>query len=296
MSDSDTSRGFIYYVSWVLWPGLLAGSVFAVLHGVAKGFDPIMMLFGVYLVLVLCIAFLERAMPHETRWNANDGQVKNDFFYTFFSYIFVGAVAEAAVIAGVAKLVIFSTTLSSGGIWPSDLPVWSQFILLLFVAEVGAYLAHRISHEVPLLWRFHAIHHSAPSLYWFNTGRFHPVDVLETVVLALPLPIILGAPADLMFTFTCFTMFVGVLSHCNIEMRFGILNWIFNTPGVHRWHHSRVLKEGNSNYGENLMLLDVLFRTHFTSDRRPTVVGTGTPVPLSIWGQMFRPFTGYDKD
>ncbi|MFC7049994.1 sterol desaturase family protein [Emcibacter nanhaiensis] len=295
VTDYPQSSGIRYLLSWILWPGLLASCMFAVITGLNRGLDPVLTLFSVYFVLIVCIAILERVMPHEPSWNKNDGQIGNDIFHTIVNYIVVGAVVEAAVVALIAKLVMLSTTLTSASIWPVDWPVWAQFILLLFVGEAGSYTAHRISHEVPFLWRFHAVHHSATSLYWLNTGRFHTIDVIETVVLALPLPLLLGAPAELMFLFTCFTMFVGVLSHCNIEMRFGILDWIFNTPGVHRWHHSTVIEEGNTNYGENLMVYDVLLGTHFRPGRQIHVVGTDTPVPKSILGQMIKPLTGYKE-
>jgi len=296
MSVKTKSTGARYYLSWILWPGLLAGSMLTVLKGLHAGFNPMLVLFSVYLVLVLCIAMLERLMPHEPFWNKNNGQIKNDIVHTFTNYLFVGAVAEAAVVAIVAKLVMVSATLSGGALWPTEWPILAQFALLLVIGEVGAYTAHRIAHEIPFLWRFHAVHHSATSLYWLNTGRFHTIDVIETVVIALPLPLLLGAPPELMFLFTCFTMFVGVLSHCNIEMRFGILDWIFNTPGVHRWHHSPVVEEGNSNYGENLMLFDVLLGTHFRQAHQPRVVGTDTPVPTSVWGQFVAPLAGYKEN
>lgn len=296
MSHQVFNEKLRYVLSWILWPGLVAGSMGAVLLGLEHGVNPFLTLFIVYVSLVVTIALFEYLMPHERSWNDNDGQVANDLFHTFFNYLMVSAIAEAAVVALVAKLVVWSSTLSGLSLWPSNWPVAEQFVFLMLVAEVGAYTAHRMAHRIPLLWRFHAVHHSAPSLYWLNTGRFHTVDVIETVAIALPLPLLLGAPPDLMFLFTCLTLFIGVLSHCNIEMRFGFLDWVFNTPGVHRWHHSRVPEEGDTNYGENLMIYDVLLGTHFRPDRRPNVVGTETAVPRTIWGQMLTPFIGYPND
>ncbi len=293
MANDTQTRSGRYIISWILWPAMLIGSMLAVLRGLAAGMDPVLTLLLVYFGLVATIALLERLMPHDPSWNANDGQVANDLFHTFTSYFVLGALVEAGVIVLIAKLVLVSATLSGFALWPVQWPLAAQFVLLLLVAEIGAYTAHRLSHKVPLLWRFHAMHHSAPSLYWLNTGRFHLIDVIETIVLALPLPLLLGAPAGLMFLFTCITMFIGVLSHCNIEMRFGLLDWLFNTPGVHRWHHSPQTEESDANYGENLMVYDVLLGTHYRPNKRPYDIGNKTAVPASIWGQLIRPFTGY---
>ena len=74
-------------------------------------------------------------------------------------------------------------------------------------------------------------------------------------------------------------------------MRFGVLNYIFNTPVVHRWHHSRIPEEGNTNYGENLMLYDVLLRTFYLPKRRPPAnIGIDQPMPANFTGQLAQPF------
>ena len=75
------------------------------------------------------------------------------------------------------------------------------------------------------------------------------------------------------------TAFIGMLTHCNVEMRFGPLSWWFNTPELHRWHHSRDLSEGNKNYGENLMVWDHLFGTFFNTrtKRPPQTSGSAKP-------------------
>ena len=88
-----------------------------------------------------------------------------------------------------------------------------------------------------------------------------------------------------------FTAFVGLLTHCNVEMRFGPPNYLFNTPALHRWHHSMDLREGNKNYGENLMIFDLLFGTWVDAPRRPpAVIGVREPIPKDFIGQVLAPF------
>ena len=126
-------------------------------------------------------------------------------------------------------------------------------------AEFPLYWAHRLGHEWPLLWRFHAVHHSATKLWIVNTGRFHFVDSLYKIVPSVGILLALGAPPAVVVWFSAITGFIGMLTHCNVEMRFGPLSWIFNTPELHRWHHSKDLREANRNYYENVMVWDLLF-------------------------------------
>lgn len=88
------------------------------------------------------------------------------------------------------------------------------------------------------------------------------------------------------------TAVVGILTHANVEMRCAFLNYVFNTPELHRWHHSKIAAEGNKNYGENLMLFDQLFGTFFYPARRPPAdIGINHPMPATFWGQLKVPFT-----
>jgi sterol desaturase/sphingolipid hydroxylase (fatty acid hydroxylase superfamily) len=165
-------------------------------------------------------------------------------------------------------------------------------ILGLTVAEFGLYWAHRLAHEWVPLWRFHAVHHSSTKLWFFNTGRFHFVDTLKSMVFATPLLLGAGAPGDVIIWVGAITGFIGILTHCNVRMSFGWINFVFNTPGLHRWHHSMDLREGNKNYGENLMLWDLLFGTFYDDARRrpPAQIGIREAMPPTFLGQLAAPF------
>ena len=111
------------------------------------------------------------------------------------------------------------------------------------------------------------------------------------IILSQPLLYLAGAPAEIILWISAVTAFIGMLTHCNVEMRFGPINYLFNTPELHRWHHSRDLEEGNKNYGENLMIFDLLFRTYFNADRRPPAnIGIDDPMPANFLGQLVQPF------
>jgi len=114
---------------------------------------------------------------------------------------------------------------------------------------------------------------------------------LISVLFGLAVAILMGAPRDIIVWVSAITGFIGLLTHCNVEMRGGVLNYFFNTPDLHRWHHSMEPAEGNRNYGENLMFLDQLLGTYFYSSRRPpAVIGIRDAMPANFAQQVIHPF------
>jgi sterol desaturase/sphingolipid hydroxylase (fatty acid hydroxylase superfamily) len=274
-------------LSYVWWPTLFGVCVAATYAGVVNG-ATVAVFNTTYLALALSIALLERAMPHEETWLKNDGQVVPDIAHTLLNKGVAQAIVVMIAFTGIAEF----ASPEAGATWPAALPFAVQVAFGLLLAEFGLYWKHRIAHEWPPMWRFHAVHHSVTRLWFLNTGRFHLVDTLTGLAVGMPLLLLLGAPRDVMVMTSAITAFVGILTHSNVEMRCGPLNYVFNTPELHRWHHSKVLAEGNRNYGENLMIFDQLFGTYFNSARRPPAdIGIKYPMPETFWGQLKVPFT-----
>jgi sterol desaturase/sphingolipid hydroxylase (fatty acid hydroxylase superfamily) len=271
-------------LSWLLWPLLLGGSCILVAAGRTVEQQKVLFLVA-YGLLLGSIALLERVLPHERAWLKSDGQLFADVGHTLTLKGTTFVVSFLAVHTG-------SSIASSGAPWwPHHWPLLPQVALALVVAEFALYWHHRIAHEWRPLWHFHAVHHSVTKLWWVNTGRFHFGDSLVSVAMTQPVLYLSGAPDSVLLWVGYVTMFIGVLTHCNIEMRFGPLNWVFNTPGLHRWHHSRNLDEGNKNYGENLMLWDHLFGTYFDAARRPPAdIGIREVMPARFVDQLLYPF------
>jgi sterol desaturase/sphingolipid hydroxylase (fatty acid hydroxylase superfamily) len=274
-------------LDYLLWPGLMAGACLGMGLGMANG-HAVMGFMVTYFLLATTIALLERARPHELEWLKSDGQAGPDLAHTLFTKAFVQILIVSLTNFGIVRQ--FGGR-DSSGIWPGQWPLVWQVVLSLVVAEFGLYWAHRIAHEWGPLWRFHAVHHSVKKLWFWNTGRFHFVDTLKSTLFSLPIFVLSGAPGDVILWGSAITAFIGILTHCNIRMRFGWLNYVFNTPGLHRWHHSKDLREGNKNYGENLVLWDLIFGTFFDdAARRPPVdIGMKHAMPKTFFGQLFMP-------
>jgi len=277
-------------LSWLAWPGLLAICMSITAVGFQAGM-PALYFNIAYVFLAVCLYALERTMPHERDWNENDGQTFANIAHTLLSK---GLVQSLIVFSAVIGLNAYITTLAEPGygLWPRSWPLWAQVILGLVVAEFGFYWGHRIAHEWKPLWRFHAVHHSVIRLWIINTGRFHFVDALKSIVLGSAILLSLGAPMEVLTWLSAITAFIGMLTHCNVDMRFGPMSWVFNTPELHRWHHSRDLREGNKNYSENIMLWDHVFGTFFNTQayRPPKDIGINEEMPAGFLQQLAWPF------
>jgi sterol desaturase/sphingolipid hydroxylase (fatty acid hydroxylase superfamily) len=169
-----------------------------------------------------------------------------------------------------------------------------QWVYALIIGEFFLYWVHRLAHEWDILWRFHAVHHSAPRLYFLNATRFHPVDLaISNFAPFVPL-MALGATAEVMALFSVTSAVHGFFQHANLPMKLGPLNYFFSMAELHRWHHSPILEEANANYGQNLIVWDIVFGTRFLpKDREPPAkIGiTGMPnFPMRYWGQLMSPF------
>ncbi len=273
-------------VAYLLWPGILSACI-AANYWAMQQESPFVWFNLLYLTLAASLFFLERLRPFEKTWLPNDGQIPADLLHTFFNKGIVQILVIVGTVFGAAEA--FSPDASA--IWPTEWPLAAQVVLGLVIAELGLYGAHRLAHEWRWLWKFHAIHHSSSRLTIINTGRFHFFDTGASIILSQPLLFLVGAPVEIFKWTSAITAFIGILTHCNIEMRFGFLSLIFNTPELHRWHHSKDLAEGNKNYGENLMIFDQLFGTYFRGDYRPPAdIGIKEYMPPSFIQQVVHPF------
>lgn len=273
-------------LSYVWWPLLLAAAVAVNYFGMQTDM-PLLWLNVSYFGLAAAIYLLERLVPHERRWLEDDGQILPDLGHTLLSKSAVQILIVAPVLTGLSG----SVDTTGAFWWPTDWPLAFQVLLGLAIAEFGFYWAHRLCHEVPGMWRFHAVHHSVTRLWFVNTGRRHFVDTIVSVVFGLTVGLLVGVPEPIIIWVSAVTAYIGLLTHANIDVRCGVLNYVFNTPCLHRWHHSKILSEGNRNYGENLVMYDLLFGTYCNPDRRPPVdIGINEPMPATLMAQIAYPF------
>ena len=178
------------------------------------------------------------------------------------------------------------------GLWPHDLPVWLQAGLMLLAADFPRYWLHRAFHAFRPMWWFHAVHHSPQRLYWVNVGRFHPIEkAIQYAVDALPF-ILLGVSQEVLAAYFVFYAINGFFQHSNCRVRLGPLNYIVSGPELHRWHHSKEPGESDHNFGNNLIVWDLVFGTRFLpKDREVGALGLINRLyPMGFLAQMGSPF------
>lgn len=278
-------------LAYCLWPALVisSGSIlaFGFVSGHPAGLSETLRkawFFNLsYLWLLLWLFLLERRRPWREAWQQSDRQLAADLSHTLLDK---GSVQFTIILLSALP---FFAHRGAGAV--GSLPLWVQVVIGLVASEFGLYWAHRLSHEWPVLWRFHAVHHSVRRLWIVNTGRFHFIDSNLSVLASLPFLLLTGISMDAIIWMSAITAYLGLLTHCNVAMRGGWLDYLFNTPNLHRWHHSTNPSEGNSNYGQNLVLWDQLFGTWL---RRPDAelgeIGIVERMPLRFREQLWVPF------
>ncbi len=237
---------------------------------------------------------LERVRPYRRDWWRSHDDVGADTLHLLVTGPTSAAFFEAAVRGTAATAGTFLAGRLGGPLWPAHAPMLVQLCLAVLVAEFGHYAFHRLSHEHPLVWRLHATHHSARRLYWLNATRFHPLDLVALITCqSVPL-LLLGIDPRAYVSYSLFASVYGQLQHCNVVAPTGrVLDWVFSTPGIHRWHHSTDLREGNHNYGAILSLWDHVFGSYFRPHDRDFdgVVGIAAmpAFPSHYLGQLLSP-------
>ena len=166
-----------------------------------------------------------------------------------------------------------------------------QAIEVMIIADIGYYFVHRLFHQVPFLWKFHAIHHSIEEMDWLAAHRVHPVDQSLTRGISLIIPSILGFSP---ISFTIFGFIFGwhsLLKHSNVNVGFGPLRWIMASPIYHHWHHADQEEAIDKNFAGQFPLIDILMGTAIMSEPpSPEAYGTKTKVPDNFVDQIFAPF------
>jgi sterol desaturase/sphingolipid hydroxylase (fatty acid hydroxylase superfamily) len=150
------------------------------------------------------------------------------------------------------------------------LPFWLEAILVILVLDAAIYLQHVATHLVPVLWRLHKVHHADLDIDTSTGLRFHPVEILLSLVYKAALVLALGADPWLALAYGVILSSFSLFTHSNIALPAALdraLRFVICTPDMHRRHHSVLVDETNSNYGNFLSAWDRLFGTYFWAPR-----------------------------
>ena len=222
--------------------------------------EPLVRLFFLFSILAT-MALWEMAAPRRRqeiprllRWTNNIGVVVVDTLLVRLTFPIVAV--------GMALL---ADERGWGLLNAFEAPVWLAFVVSLLLFDLVIYLQHIMFHAVPALWRLHRMHH-ADLEFDVTTGlRFHPIEILFSMVIKLALVVVLGPPAVAVLIFEILLNGTSLFNHSNIRIPLWldrILRLIVVTPDMHRVHHSIHPSETNSNFGFNLPWWDRLLGTY----------------------------------
>lgn len=167
-----------------------------------------------------------------------------------------------------------------------------QLILCVFIADFVEYWTHRSYHEVPFLWKFHAVHHSSEVMDWLAGSRLHFLEIIMTRVLILGVLYVVGFSKGVLDAYIIIVGFQAVFNHANVHINWGPLKYIFVTPDFHHWHHSSDDVAIDKNYAAHFSFIDYIFKTAVDTDKQfPEKYGVvGDYVPKGFLKQQAFPF------
>ena len=234
---------------------------------------------------------LERLFRKREQYIFRD-EWREDLFYFLIGSLFVQTLTFLSM---TPAFVLLDATEWAGGIRESIAaqPHWLQFLEIMFLTDLVQDWFHRAFHEIPWLWRFHAIHHSARTMDWIAGSRMHFVEILLLrSVTTLPM-YVMGFAEGPLYAYIFFVYLMSVFVHANIRFHFGFLQHIIATPRYHHWHHGIEREAININYAVHFPVLDRVFGTyHMPGDQWPTGYGVASDnIPQGYWKQFLYPFS-----
>lgn len=261
-------KKFEAIVRYALYPLLFAAMLAYAVLELNQPAEALGRYYGYYLVLLIAVMLaVETLHPLRAEWK----MTKASFFRRDLPYLAIGGttIGLANYAAGWVVLHLGITH----GVSHATLPLLPAVVLALLIPDFVWYWVHRFSHEGRgrigrWFWTMHVAHHLPQQVYLLMHGVAHPVNtVIVRIVLTVPL-FFLGFSAEALFVANLIVGLQGLVSHFNVDIRVGWINYVLMGTELHRYHHSADPTEAK-NYGSVVTLWDLLFGTFYY---RPGVV------------------------
>jgi sterol desaturase/sphingolipid hydroxylase (fatty acid hydroxylase superfamily) len=242
-----------------------------------------------FLISVAVFTFVEKLIPERPEQPILRAEWQMDLVYFALNHLLISVVLLVA--NGFAPLAFGWATNGQVQAAMRALPVPGQVAVLVLAADFVQYWTHRAFHELPWLWKIHAVHHSVETMDWLAGSRMHLVDALVTRSLVMVPLYLLGPAKEALDAYVLFAALLAVLAHANVAIPFGPLKYLLTTPQYHHWHHSSEDAAIDTNYAAHVPLWDRVFGTyHMPGSAWPHRYGVTRPIPRTLLGQMLYPF------
>jgi sterol desaturase/sphingolipid hydroxylase (fatty acid hydroxylase superfamily) len=222
-------------------------------------FDHIRLVFFIAVFILMAVAEYvipkrKGSLPKSRRWANN--AILTSLSTLSAKYILPFTSVSVAVFASEANLGLFNLIQVNSFVCA---------VLCILIFDLAIYWQHRIFHMIPVLWNVHRVHH-ADKDYDVTTGaRFHPIEIILSMMIKGVVILALGAPAEIVVIFEIILNALAMFNHSNIHINSKIDTFVRKlivTPDFHRIHHSTKPDEHHKNYGFNLAIWDYLFKSY----------------------------------
>ncbi len=214
----------------------------------------------VFVGVLVVMAWLQAVFPRRRlvlgyrRWPANLGVVVID-----------ALLVRLLLPAGAVGVALWAQQAGFGALHWLGIEGGAAILIAMLLLDLLIYAQHVVFHAVPWLWRLHRVHHADQEIDVSTGLRFHPLEILLSMLIKMAAVALLGAPAMAVLAFEVVLNGMAMFNHSNVRLPIvldAILRRLLVTPDMHRVHHSVIPHETNSNYGFNLSVWDRLFGTY----------------------------------
>jgi sterol desaturase/sphingolipid hydroxylase (fatty acid hydroxylase superfamily) len=287
---NDPLRAFLRQYAY---GGILIGALLVLWWGYAGPYPLEFVAIGVQIAAIAVILTLEVFIPFKKKWGDIRTVTRADVIYFLLAapidrlqtFLLIGLLAQTAQYHHYIQVFHF---------WPSDAHVLLQLLLVTLVVDFFKYWYHRWTHEVPVLWRFHSIHHSLDRLEMLRASYFFPIDIFLTVAIGTLALLMFGVSYEVIIFHNVFAGITGLLNHSNAGLNCGIFDHVLNSIGHHRAHHSVDPPGVDSNYGSFFNFADRVFGTRYLPEDQggfdPLGLGESYQMPDTFLAQVAAPF------
>lgn len=217
--------------------------------------------FTIFLSVFLLMLLLESLIPRHPTVDSKIRRIGINLSITGLDIILVRLIFGAAAVGAA----VFAQEKHWGMLNYVDWPFGFEMAVTVVFLDLMIYIQHVVVHMIPFFWRFHVVHHSDRDLDVSTGLRFHPLEILVSMLYKIGIIFALGPTPLAVMVFEAILNGMAQFSHSNIKLPLAldrVLRWLIVTPDMHRIHHSVVVNETNSNFGFNLSIWDRFLGTY----------------------------------
>lgn len=251
--------------------------------------------FSVFAGMFVLMAVAEHLFPRKKRV-----QTRKSRWITNWSLTLLNSLALRIVFPVLAVGMAAYAEEQSWGLFNKiSVPMWLELGLAIVILDLAIWVQHLASHKLSLIWRFHKVHHVDRDMDVTTSIRFHPGEILLSMAYKMILVILIGPAVLAVFLFEVILNAAAIFSHANLRIPRSldrVLRLVIVTPDMHRVHHSTIVCETDSNYGNFLSLWDRLLGTYVNQPKNGHdgmvigLEGQQTDAPSSLLWSLALPF------